>query len=132
MDSAAGLDHYYRQPPRLAAVARREVVGKRLVRLFPPGIYAAPDHRADPVIAMRAVQSYSPAAVLTGRAAAHLTLWPPGSVPTVSAGSRLAHPLASRRRPVPLDPAPDRSGVDPRWRWLALHRTRTDRGRPDS
>ncbi|WP_145978668.1 DUF559 domain-containing protein [Granulicoccus phenolivorans] len=61
--------------PRLAAVARREVVGKRLVRLF-PGIYAAPDHRADPVIAMRAVQSYSPAAVLTGRAAAHLTLWP--------------------------------------------------------
>lgn len=60
---------------RLTRFAGHQVAAGRLVRLL-PGMYAAPDHAAEPSIAMRALQRHDPNAVFTGLTAAHLTLWP--------------------------------------------------------
>ncbi|WP_026925823.1 hypothetical protein [Granulicoccus phenolivorans] len=95
--------------PRLARFAGQQVAAGRLVRLL-RGIYAAPDHAADPSIALRALQHHDPNAVFTGLTAAHLTLWPqnparlfPIEAASLTRPSRTGELFRWERRRVPPD-----------------------------
>ena len=93
-----------RRHPELGRVLRRAVTNGRLVALL-PGAYVVPGSEADLWVRARAVAASDPRAVVTGRAAAHLSGWAEAGTPQVlTAASQRLHGRAGfcfERRTIP-------------------------------
>lgn len=94
-----------REHPRLVPALDRAVRGGRLRALL-PGVYVGTAADPDLAVRARALSAWCPDAVVTGRAAAHLTFWPELPVTDVDAAAR-------RTRAAPAGYRFERRRIDP-------------------